>query len=387
MRAAALLLLLMGTTVLAGCSESDVAGPQGREAGIAAGGSSAASKLGVITRNLYVGTNVDAVISALLTPGPGDDLDALVTAIGTIQRTDFPARAAAIADEIAKARPHAVGLQEVSQIDLTLPPLGVDIHQDFLSILLAELEERELGYDVAAKVKNIEAAPFPGVSLVDFDVLLMDTSRVDVGATTAQNFTANLGTVAPGVILKRGWVTATVTIEGTELVLASTHLESGNLPGFAELRAAQAQELVGSLDPATPAVLIGDLNDAPGSPMYQVLVGAGFIDAWGALRPGVVGNTCCHLDDLSNKLPDLSQRIDYIFARGLERSHAGLIGKVERLGEVPADRLAGPLGKIWPSDHAGLFLSLLLSADGEDVSVPVTAHRPQPPATSLHPET
>lgn len=359
MRAAALLLLLMGTTVLAGCSESDVAGPQDREAGITAGGSSAASKLGVITRNLYVGTNVDAVISALRTEDPADDLPALVTAIETIQRTDFPARAAAIADEIAKAGPHAVGLQEVSQIDLTLPPLGVDIHQDFLSTLLSELSARGLEYEVAAQVKNIEAAPFPGLSLVDFDVLLV-RHGVEVGATTAHNFTANLGTVAPGVILKRGWVTATVTIEGTELVLASTHLESGSVPGFAELRAAQAQELVGSLDAATPAVLIGDLNDAPGSPMYQVLVGAGFIDVWRALRPGVVGNTCCHLDDLSNKLPDLSQRIDYIFARGLERSHAGLIGKVERLGEVPADRLAGPIGKIWPSDHAGLLAELRL---------------------------
>jgi hypothetical protein len=42
-----------------------------------------------------------------------------------------------------------------------------------------------LGYDVAAKVKNIEAAPFAGVSLADFDVLLVDTGRVNVGATTA----------------------------------------------------------------------------------------------------------------------------------------------------------------------------------------------------------
>jgi len=50
----------------------------------------------------------------------------------------------------------------------------------------------------------------------------------------------------------------------------------------------------------------------------------------------------------------LEQRIDYIFARGLERPHAGLIGKVEQLGEVPADRLTGPVSRIWPSDHAGL---------------------------------
>ena len=361
MRALALLLLLTGTGLAAGCSESAVLEPPDRDAGVSgdAAGSRAAAELGVITRNLYVGTDVDAVISALRTPDPADDLPALVEAIETLRRTDFPARAAAIADEIAKTDPHAIGLQEVSQIDLTLPPLGVDIHQDFLSTLLAELNERGLAYDVAAEVRNIEAAPFPGVSLLDFDVLLVKRG-IEVGATTAQNFSNNLGTVAPGVILKRGWVTAIVTIDGTELTLASTHLESGNFPGFAELRAAQAQELVGALDPARPAVLMGDLNDAPGSPMYQVLVGAGFIDVWRALRPGVVGNTCCHLDDLSNKLPDLEQRIDYIFARGLERPHAGLIGKVEQLGEVPADRLTGPVSRIWPSDHAGLAGKLRL---------------------------
>jgi len=359
MRAVAVLLVLSGTL---GCSESAVLEPSDRDAGLAAEtpGSSAGVEVGVITRNLYVGTDVDAVISALRTPDPADDIPALVAAIETLRRTDFPARAAAIADEIAQAHPHAIGLQEVSQIDLTLPPLGVDIHQDFLATLLAELNERGLAYDVAAGVQNIEAAPFPGVSLVDFDVLLVKRG-VEVGATTAQNFSNNLGTVAPGVILKRGWVSAIVTIDGTELTLASTHLESGNLPGLDQLRAAQAQELVGSLDPARPTVLMGDLNDAPGSPMYQVLVGAGFTDLWRALRPGVVGNTCCHAGDLSNQLPDLTQRIDYIFARGLERPHAGLIGRVDRLGEVPADRIVGPVSRIWPSDHAGLAAELPLT--------------------------
>jgi endonuclease/exonuclease/phosphatase family metal-dependent hydrolase len=362
MRAVTLLLLLTGAGLAAGCSESAVLEPADQDAGIAAdpAHSRAAAELGVITRNLYVGTNVDAVISALRTPDATDDLPALVEAIETLQRTDFPARAAAIADEIARAHPHVVGLQEVSQIDLTLPPLGVDIHQDFLPTLLAELEERGLEYDVAAQVRNIEAAPFPGVRLVDFDVLLVDKTRVDVRATTGQNFAANLGEVAAGVVLKRGWVSAKVTINGTELILASTHLESGNLPGFAGLRALQMQELVGSLEPATPAVLMGDLNDTPGSPMYQVLVGAGFIDVWRALRPGVIGNTCCHLDDLSNKLPDLEQRIDYIFARGLERPNAGLLGQVARLGEVPADRIPGPVSRIWPSDHAGLAAEVRL---------------------------
>jgi hypothetical protein len=47
--------------------------------------------------------------------------------LATLQETDFPARASAVADEIARFRPHAVGLQEVSTVDLTLPPLGVDL--------------------------------------------------------------------------------------------------------------------------------------------------------------------------------------------------------------------------------------------------------------------
>src|SRR5215203_1660370 len=265
-RAFTLALLLAGTCLATACNDSaepnDEAGPT----------------LGVITRNLYVGTDVDAVILALRSEDPTDDAPALAQAVETLQRTDFPARAAAIADEIAESNPHVVGLQEVSRIDITLPFLGADIHQDFLATLLAELGERGLEYEVAAEVRNIESVPVPGVSLVDSDVLLVDRRRVSVLATVSQNFSDNLGEVAPGVILRRGWVSATVAIEGVEVVVASTHLESGSFPGFAELRATQAQELVESLDPASPAVLMGDLNDIPGSPMYQVLDGAGFLD-------------------------------------------------------------------------------------------------------------
>ena len=205
MRAVTLLLLLSGIVLTNGCSESAVLAPPDEKAALAGElAHSSAAALAIVTRNLYVGTDVDAVISALATEDSDDDFLALIKAVETLQRTNFPARAAAIADEIARARPHAVGLQEVSQIDLTLPPLGVEIHQNFLTTLLAELKKRRLGYAVAAQVKNIEAAPFPGVSLVDFDVLLVDKNRVDVIATTAQNFAANLGEVAPGVVLKRG---------------------------------------------------------------------------------------------------------------------------------------------------------------------------------------
>src|SRR4051812_20799034 len=118
MRAATLVLLLSGVAL--GCSDSALQ-PSESETNLSSDGRASNRELRVLTRNLYVGTDVDAVIAALRSDDPGDDFAALMASIETLRRTDFPARAAAIADEIAKAKPHAVGLQEVSRIDLTLP--------------------------------------------------------------------------------------------------------------------------------------------------------------------------------------------------------------------------------------------------------------------------
>src|SRR3954471_279684 len=71
-------------------------------ASLVAGSSSAIT---VMTQNLYVGADVDLVIRALGTPDPGDDFPALQLAIETVGKTDFPARAQVIADEIARRRP------------------------------------------------------------------------------------------------------------------------------------------------------------------------------------------------------------------------------------------------------------------------------------------
>ena len=79
--------------------------------------------LGILSRNLYVGADLDATIGALASPDPSDDLPALQTAIGTLLATDYTARAGAIADEIALTRPHVIGLQEVWQIAVNLTPL------------------------------------------------------------------------------------------------------------------------------------------------------------------------------------------------------------------------------------------------------------------------
>jgi Endonuclease/Exonuclease/phosphatase family len=347
--------------LVAGCSDHAPTAPLAEvrfsESEAAPGGVTA------MTQNLYVGADVDAVIIALASPDPNDDVPALVNAIQTLGKTDFPARAQVIADEIARVRPHAVGLQEVEVLDIDLTPLGqpIVVHLDFLPILQAALAARHLHYDVAAQVQNTAAVPVPGISLVDYDAILVDADRVTVATAGGQHFFYNAGVVAPGVDLKRGWVWARVMIAGTPYTFVSTHTEP-DLAGasLAGLRVLQLTELVDSLASDQRVVMMGDFNDVPGSLMHQVVIGAGFTDAWAALRPGAIGYTCCHLSDLSDSVANFSQRIDYVFSRGLGGGDADvrLRGKVDRFGEVPSDRTVGPAYPIWPSDHAGLIATL-----------------------------
>ncbi len=315
----------------------------------------------VMTQNMYVGADVDAVIGALASPDPNDDVPALLFAIQTLGETDFPARADALADAIARVRPQVVGLQEVSVIDIDLTGLGlpVVVHLDFLAMLQAKLAARGLHYTLAAQVQNITAVPLPGISLVDHDAMLVDADRVTVGSAGGQNFAVNVGVVAPGVELKRGWVFARATIAGEPYTFVSLHAEAdlagAHLDG---LRALQLGEVVGTVAGDARVVMMGDFNDVPTSTMHQVLTGAGFTDVWAALRPGVIGFTCCHLPNLSDHVADFSQRIDYVFTRGVAGPNDKVIGQIDYFGNVPADRLAGPAHPIWPSDHAGVMATL-----------------------------
>lgn len=312
--------------------------------------------LTVMSRNLYIGANADAVIAALASPDPNDDFPTLLNAISTLSETDFPTRALAIAGEIERTRPHAVGLQEVTDLDIDLTGYGVPVvlSTHFLPILQAELASRGLQYVVAAQITNVQATPLPGISLIDHDVLLVDASRVTLGALKVeQSFANNIGVVAPGVDLKSGWVAVDATIEGRTYIIASTHLASGSAPGLDQLRAAQAIELAASLGAAAPALIMGDLNDTPGTLMHQVLEGAGFADMWAALAPGERGYTCCHQENLANEAASFDQRIDYVFARGF-----GGRGQISRIGYTRQERIPGPFHPIWPSDHAGVVASL-----------------------------
>jgi endonuclease/exonuclease/phosphatase family metal-dependent hydrolase len=313
----------------------------------------------VMTRNMYVGADLDAVIGALVSPDPEDDQAALVTAIQTLLANDLVTRANALADEIARYRPHVVGLQEVSTIDITIPPMDLDIHQDFLATLLGALQLRGLRYQVGASNLNFSLTGILGlpVALQDFDVLLVD-SRVKVLEASNAVFSCPPLCLPLGFgTIQRGWTRVDAQVAGRPITFVSTHPESGDQSPVPLVRAGQMAELMGLLGAAGPVILMGDLNDVPGSDTYQVLQGAGFTDLWNVLGAGD-GNTCCHNATLD--AGSMVKRIDYLMTRGdLQLDHA--TARIERFGLAASERVTTPQGRsIWPSDHAGLVAAIPL---------------------------
>jgi hypothetical protein len=294
-----------------------------------------------LTRNIYIGFDVDAVIAAIASGNQTLIALALTSAVSTLNSTSFYYRAAALADDICRTRPHVIGLQEVTIIDVDLP--GIVIHLNYLDILLDALDARGCRYAEAVKIMNTEAIPsaFGGkVRLVDYDVLLVDSSCVKIKRTRKGSFTNNIGTVTPGVTLVRGWVMVDIAVNGRRLVVASTHLESSGPEG---LRLAQINELLPLIK--GPAILMGDLNATPDSLVHLAVIQSGFTDAWIYPSPGY---TCCHSTDLSNALSELNTRVDYVFTRDFSVDHTAVVD----------GRIIGPVYPIWPSDHAGVLAAL-----------------------------
>src|SRR5919198_5885008 len=103
----------------------------------------------VMTQNLFLGADLNPIFRA-------PSLFALFAAVGgawtSVQANDFPARAQALADEIAAARPDLVGLQEATLYRTDVPPDGPatpaeTVAYDFIQILQDALAQRGLSYE------------------------------------------------------------------------------------------------------------------------------------------------------------------------------------------------------------------------------------------------
>lgn len=364
--ALAVLLAALASTAL-GAAPASPARPVGRVA--------------VMTQNLYVGADIFRVFDAQ-TPA---DVPAVVSGIlGTVLATDFPARAEALAVEIAHRRPHLVGLQEVALLRVQSPgdflagnPLAAqDVLFDYLDLLLAALERHGARYRVAAEVANADVelpfvAGFGGagpllddVRLTDRDVIL---ARADVATRhpLARNYAAAFEVPLAGTTVRflRGFTAVEAEVADRRLRFVDTHLEVAS-PAPA-IQAAQIQELIAEVHAEDlPVILVGDLNSGPSDPFprpYAQLAAEGFVDTWlrrlGRPDPGW---TCCQSETLDNPVSALSERIDHVMVRNRRRlGPFDAVGPVraEVVGDTPRERTTSGL---WPSDHGGVATAFVL---------------------------
>ena len=102
-----------------------------------------------MTRNLYLGADLDPVVAAEGKNDPLAVFDAVSKAWATILGTNFPERAEVLAKEIEQNKPMLVGLQEVSlyrtgKFRNPAPATEEVKGYDYLDTLLCELNERHL---------------------------------------------------------------------------------------------------------------------------------------------------------------------------------------------------------------------------------------------------
>jgi len=314
----------------------------------------------VMTRNLYLGANLDAIVQAKSAP---EAFTAVAAGWAQVQANDFPTRARAIAREIAATKPDVVGFQEASlyrtqtPADFTVSP-ATRVVLDYVRELRRALAARKLKYRFVGIGGWTDAElpsgnpPQMDVRLTVRDALLVRVDRkLRVRRVHRVQYTTTTSLFGGFVIAKRGYVSADATMNGRRFRVVTTHLESFNDAS----QVAQGAELASAIGHGTiPTVLLGDLNsraDGSGTPTQANLLAAGFRDAWTEAHPNDAGLTCCHTDNLRELGGPFYSRIDYILLKNRFRGvAAGIVGR------SPEDRIAG----LWPSDHAGVWARLRL---------------------------
>ncbi|MFL5347127.1 MAG: endonuclease/exonuclease/phosphatase family protein [Hyalangium sp.] len=318
----------------------------------------------LMTRNIYLGANIFLLSQAK----SRQEVPAIAGQLfATVQATNFPERAGALADEIQAKNPALVGLQEVSLYRTQHPSdffsngavNALQDAYDFLGILQQKLKDRGLDYRVAAKVKNgdselpaaLSSDPndLTDIRLTDYDVILA-RGDVQTSEEVEQNYvhSAQVAVGGSSVTFTRGFTKVAADVNGAKFTFVNSHLE-GLMPANQD----QAHELVDTLQGyPRPLILVGDLNTGPGSstPAYQIISDAGYTDAWPAANSGP-GLSCCFGEKVKD--PDTSafdKRIDLMLYQGDTLQPIS--------GEVVGDELSDrtPSG-LWPSDHAGTVIT------------------------------
>jgi endonuclease/exonuclease/phosphatase family metal-dependent hydrolase len=333
--------------------------------------------LAVMTRNLYLGSSLGPALEAKT---PEAFVEAVARIYATVQYTNFPQRADAIADEIEATEPDLIGLQEVTK--WTTGGLNPPPGYDFLTILEGELKARGLDYSVASVANNANIGPAPlalaeqgcvqpgptitcSVQLEDRDVILVndDTPGLTWSNPQSGRYTAQQAIESPvgPLSFDRGWASIDAKLKGLPFSFVNTHLETEDSP---LVQQEQAAEFLAGPGKGGTIVATGDFNsasDGSTTTSYAQLTAPGkFRDVWDEEELGP-GSTCCQQSNtpplapgaLNNPVSTLATRIDLILSRGAARSSGD---EAELVGDTPFQ--ATP--PFWPSDHAGVVSTLHL---------------------------
>jgi endonuclease/exonuclease/phosphatase family metal-dependent hydrolase len=349
----------------------------------AAQGSGAASgrpELTVMTRNLYLGTGLTNI---LLATTPPDVVTAVTHDWANVVATDFRTRARALAEEIRRAGPDVVGLQEVSlwrdqtPSDILSPqgtvagaptPNAAHVVYDFLAILRAQLVARGIPYvpvstSTNADVESPRASAgggFTDVRLTDRDVILVRAPLAGKFRSPSHgHYLAQLTvpTLTGPVTFTRGWASIDYRPDGRHTVrIFDTHLEVEEPPIAGTIQELQAAEFVGLVVASPhPVIALGDFNSAAdgSTTLTYALLTHVLTDAWITEHAYDAGLTCCQAELLDNPTTEDSQRIDLILTT---RPWSAV--DVRRTGAQPFRTGHAPL---WASDHAGVAADLVVS--------------------------
>jgi endonuclease/exonuclease/phosphatase family metal-dependent hydrolase len=316
--------------------------------------------LTVMTRNLYLGANLDPIVKAKSAP---EAFAAVAAGWADVQANNFPVRARAIAREIATVKPDFVGFQELTLYRTQTPAdftvtRATKVVLDYARELRLALAARKLKYRFVAIAPWTDAElpagnpPTMDVRLTVRDGLLVRTgAKIGIRRVQKVQYATTTPLFGGLVTATRGYIVADAVKNGRRFRVATTHLESFNDTS----QVAQGQQLGEALSAGKlPTVLLGDLNsraDGSGTPTHANLLALGFKDAWTEAHPNDIGLTCCHGEDLREPGGPFYSRIDYVLLRnGFRAIGAGSVG------QKPSDRIGG----LWPSDHAGIWARLRL---------------------------
>jgi endonuclease/exonuclease/phosphatase family metal-dependent hydrolase len=332
--------------------------------------------LTVMTQNLYLGSSLAPALSA---NNQAEFVTAVAQIYATVQYTDFPARAEAIADEIQAEEPDLIGLQEVTK--WTTGGLNPPAGYDFLAILQSELADRGLAYSVASVANNANIGPAPlalpgcvqpgptitcSVQLEDRDVILVndDTPGLTWSNPQSGRYEAQevLNSPVGPLSFDRGWASIDAKLMNQPFRFVNTHLETEDFPATQE---AQTDEFLAGPAKGGTIIATGDFNsasDGSTTTSYAQLTAPGeFRDAWDEDELGS-GSTCCQQSNtpplapgaLNNPVSTLQTRIDLILSRGAARADGD---EAELIGDTPFQE-APPF---WLSDHAGVVAEVSLN--------------------------